>query len=247
MRYKVLLFFALFNIYHCAHHNTKCTYSSYGDDTDQSGIGKTCAFGDKVLITSQMKGDTFEITGFSSSEKQLVKTLWFKNKDTWFIPKEAFNTFPSLQAVAIIHTNLKVINETWLQNLLMFSEGRIKRLYFYDAKIDMIDPSVINIFKRMEYIKLNRNYCVKKDIVVTAQVDLISELIECFKNNTVLHKLINDVTVLNNQLETTQLKLSEKAEQKFEIVLIAQLIIFVMSLIVISGMARVCCRMRNIN
>jgi hypothetical protein len=130
-----------------------------------------------------MEKQIFKFTGLAEYQVKRIKTVCFQTSRISFVPKEAATFFPDFDGVAIIDTDLRIIEFDWLENLLKFVKNKTKNLYFHENKIEMIDPAVQPIFLKMDRIFLRGNNCIKEGFPLSKDPAIMKfELQKCFEN-----------------------------------------------------------------
>lgn len=130
-----------------------------------------------------MESEKFEYGGLNEYQKKSIKTICFQTSRVSFVPKESLKTFGELDGIAIIDTDLRILEFDWLENFLKYVKKAVKNLYFHENQIEMIEPKVLSIFARMNRVFLRGNPCIKEGFPISRDPSIMKlELRSCIEN-----------------------------------------------------------------
>lgn len=171
----------------------------------QTDIGQTCVLEQKEIITDKMESEKFEFVGLNDFQKKNIRTICFQTSRVAFVPKESVKQFTELDGIAIIETDLRILEFSWLEKFLKFVKKNIKNLYFHENKIEMIDPRIMSIFSKMDRVFLRKNNCIQEGFPITNKDPAIMKLelrtcIENYENSRGTLPLLSIVPNVNQTL-----------------------------------------------
>jgi hypothetical protein len=156
----------------------KCMYH---DLTGWYNVGPACDLQTRGAISMLNAEDTVEFTGLTDSERQKIRAIVWRTGDVDFIPREAFSTFPNLDCIAFHDAVTPGLGRIDASFFRFFPENhKINYFYFWNCKINMIDPVAWEYLKTASRFNFNANTCLNgeyRDVI-----ELSRKIQPCLKN-----------------------------------------------------------------
>ncbi len=134
--------------------------------------------GNTGMVLEENVNDTFVYNGLTDDQRKSIKTLIFRTSHVAFVPRETFNTFPSLNRICFHDTDLDYLSADYFR--FFPKNHKITGFDFYGCKIDKIDPDVWQYIKNANIFFFQGNVCLNESF--TDPKVLFAKMQKCFRN-----------------------------------------------------------------